>query len=263
MSTTGATRSTLISAAFNALPERAAGLLVSIKNPSEAVVALAGGADVIDVKEPAAGPLGAASLAVLSEVVHAVGGRAPVTAAMGELRDGFPADRLPPGIAVAKVGLAGEANRDWRGETRRLRSQLRGSTSLALVAYADCHEAEAPEPAAVLEHAAEIGCRWAVIDTWVKDGRCSLDLLGPDERRRRIQDAEGRGLAIVLAGAITPDRIEEAASCGSALIGVRGAACVGGRSGGVRLERVGLLAGRLAACRDARGGAPCGNAPRP
>ena len=35
------------------------GLLVSVRNAAEATEALAGGASIIDVKEPLAGPLGA------------------------------------------------------------------------------------------------------------------------------------------------------------------------------------------------------------
>ena len=63
------------------------GLLVSVRNVTEALTALEAGADVIDVKEPTRGSLGAADSATLAAIAQAVGGRAPVTAALGELTD--------------------------------------------------------------------------------------------------------------------------------------------------------------------------------
>ena len=62
-------------------------LLVSVRDAAEAEAALAGGADLIDVKEPSRGPLGRADAGVIRYVVKAVGGRAPVSAALGELKE--------------------------------------------------------------------------------------------------------------------------------------------------------------------------------
>ena len=60
-------------------------LLVSVRSADEARTALAAGVDLIDVKEPARGSLGAASPGVVADVVGAVAGRVPVSAALGEL----------------------------------------------------------------------------------------------------------------------------------------------------------------------------------
>ena len=65
----------------------APGLLVSVRSAAEACAALAGGAALIDVKEPAHGPLGRASDDVIRAVMDAVGGRCAVSAALGELAD--------------------------------------------------------------------------------------------------------------------------------------------------------------------------------
>ena len=63
------------------------GLLVSVRSAAEALVAMAGGADLIDVKEPSRGSLGAVDPEVLSEICDAVGGRLPISAALGELAE--------------------------------------------------------------------------------------------------------------------------------------------------------------------------------
>ena len=59
-------------------------LLISVANAAEASAALAGGADIIDAKDPLAGALGAVSVEVLREIHAAVAGARPVTAALGE-----------------------------------------------------------------------------------------------------------------------------------------------------------------------------------
>ena len=64
------------------------GLLVSVRNAAEATEALAGGASIIDVKEPSRGPLGRADADVTAAIAEAVAGRAPLTVACGELVTG-------------------------------------------------------------------------------------------------------------------------------------------------------------------------------
>ena len=90
-------------------------LLVSVVSADEARRALAGGADIIDVKDPREGALGAPSPRVLSEVVAAVGGAAPVSVALGDL----PA--LPHTAALAARGAA-----DVRGAVRQGRAAWGG-----------------------------------------------------------------------------------------------------------------------------------------
>lgn len=225
------------------------GLLVSVRDAKEAAEALAGGADVIDVKEPNAGPLGAASMEAISAVIAAVAQSAPITVATGDLGDNFPWEDAPTGIAIAKLGLAGGINRTWREQTARWVDRLPTTTAGALVAYADWQAAAAPAPEEVLSHAVEIGCAGFVVDTWSKGGGYCLDLLARGRTKSLIEKAITEGLAVVLAGSITAERVDEAASFGPTLVGVRGAACVGGRSGVVDAERVRAIVGRLGACR--------------
>jgi len=85
-------------------------LLVSVRSADEARAALAGGADLIDVKEPSRGPLGTADSDVIAEVLRAVNGRVPVSAALGEFvawQDRF----VPRGLHYAKWGMAGQNDR--------------------------------------------------------------------------------------------------------------------------------------------------------
>ncbi len=89
-------------------------LLVSVRDRVEALDALAAGADWIDLKEPRRGALGPVDAIVMREVAAAIGARVPVSTALGELLDGPEVHDLPPGIQLAKFGLAGCAGQaDW------------------------------------------------------------------------------------------------------------------------------------------------------
>ncbi len=94
-------------------------LLVSVRGVEEAEAALAGGAHVIDVKEPSRGSLGRADDAVVEAVIRSVAGRRPVSAACGELLESC-APPVSAGLSYLKWGLAGCASlRDWRDRLHR------------------------------------------------------------------------------------------------------------------------------------------------
>src|SRR5947209_3792941 len=121
-------------------------LLVSVRDAAEAEAALAGGADLIDVKDPARGPLGRASDAALAEVVCVVAGRRPVSAALGELLsfDGeLPA--VAGSLAYLKAGPAGLSAAGPGRWAERL-AALGPPARVVAVAYADWGRAGAPSP---------------------------------------------------------------------------------------------------------------------
>src|SRR5262245_5822439 len=155
-------------------------LLVSVRSVAEAEAALAGGAALIDVKEPARGALGRADEDTVAAVVHFVGKRCPVSAALGELAE----DASPffcPGLAYAKWGLAGCGNGfPWRARLAnavRVFARTDPACRLVPVAYADWRRAQAPPPAEVVAFACEQRCTALLLDTWRKDGTTLPDWL--------------------------------------------------------------------------------------
>ena len=112
-------------------------LLISVRSAEEAAIAVRGGADWIDVKEPSRGSLGAADVSIQREVVAAVNGERPVSAALGELIEQSGSDSLAPGVAFAKVGLARAADcSDWRERWRQWADALPAAVHPVAVAYA-------------------------------------------------------------------------------------------------------------------------------
>ncbi len=228
-------------------------LLVSVRNASEAIAALAGGAQVIDVKEPDRGPLGAADMVTIASVVDAVAGRVPVTAAMGELTELIDADYepLPPGVCLFKIGLAGARTlpnwrRPWQNVVAALRCLSYPSNAVprpapTAVIYADWKSAGAPEPHDVLSAAAQAGCPALLIDTWDKSAGSLFDHWPLEEVGRFVPLAQSHGLLVVLAGSLVNETFLSASCLAPDLVGVRTAACDAGRHGCVSAGRVRAL----------------------
>jgi uncharacterized protein (UPF0264 family) len=206
------------------------GLLVSVRSVAEAEAALAGGADLIDVKEPARGPLGRADDAVIAGVLQAVAGRRPVSAALGELRDAAPCPLR--GLAFAKWGLAG-AGPDWEDQLQAALESLRAVDAACrpvAVAYADWRRAQAPPPAAVADFAARHAAI-LLLDTGVKDGSTLLDWLAPPQLSELRKQTRQAGVPIALAGSLGCREIAALADLQPDWFAVRGAACLDGQRG--------------------------------
>ena len=226
-----------------------AGLLVSVRSVDEARAALAGGAAVIDVKEPDRGPLGCADFEVCRAVRRAVPPGVPVSIALGELREwqapgrsspapGPPSPDLFAGIAYRKLGLAG-AGPDWVEAWADLRRAWGPGASWVAVAYADWARADAPHPDSVLDAAlAATDCAGVLVDTWDKTRPNPIDASwGPWVARARRG-----GRRVALAGGLDAAAIARLAPLRPDLFAVRGAACRhGDRLAAVDPDRVALL----------------------
>ncbi len=214
------------------------GLLVSVRDAAEAADAVAAGADLIDVKEPRGGSLGAASPAVMAEVVRAVAGRRPVSAALGELKERpncTTADdslRVPAGIEFAKLGLAGCADLpDWQEQWRQALDRLPPTTAPVAVIYADWPLAAAPPPCAVLAAARQAKCRALLVDTFDKRGPGLLGLWSLDELRQVVRAGRELGLLVVLAGQLRAVHFATLLPLVPDYLAVRGAVCPADRTG--------------------------------
>lgn len=214
-------------------------LLVSVRSAEEAREALAGGADIIDIKEPAGGSLGAAAPGVRAEVVRAVAGAAPVSAALGELRDMGDDWALEHqhGISLYKLGLSDRGNTGWSELLDRARARIQeeseGEADLVAVAYADWKKSACPEPSSLLEYAIDRRFSYFLVDTFdkKKGGLCAFF------QWSEIAALSGRarqgGLRFVAAGSLRAGQISAAASAGVDVIAVRGAATIGARTAAV------------------------------
>jgi (5-formylfuran-3-yl)methyl phosphate synthase len=212
------------------------GLLVSVRNAMEAVVAMDGGADLIDVKEPARGALGAADDPVWRDVLTVVARRVPTSAALGELLDSptWLARPALQGFDFAKLGLAGCGDRpDWLTRWVRALTRLPAGVVPVAVVYADWQAARTPPPEAIVAAAARCGCGAVLVDTYVKAGATLLDFAAVLRLTQLIESARQRGLTIVLGGGLGRESIPRVLPLRPDYVAVRGAACRGARTDAV------------------------------
>lgn len=226
------------------------GVLVSVRDAAEAEAALAGGAAVVDVKDPARGSLGRAEARAVAAVAHVVGGRVPWTLAAGELVEGvetvtawlgdvraaLSSGALGP--AAVKLGLAGMRGRAWHADLARLHALLPAGCEQVAVAYADFDRVAAPAPLDVIAAAAEVGCGVLLIDTAEKRSPGLFGLRSNDEIAGWVAAARERGLGVVLAGRIAVREIPHAAAHACDFVALRSAVCSNANGGDVRLGHV-------------------------
>ncbi|HEV2751193.1 MAG TPA: (5-formylfuran-3-yl)methyl phosphate synthase [Gemmatimonadales bacterium] len=239
-------------------------LLVSVRGPGEARAALIGGADVIDAKDPRRGPLGAVSPYLLASIRRTVGSSRPVTAALGDAvteRAVAHGARTAArhGVAFVKVGFAGVAS---EARARRLAAAAcRADARVVVVAYADWERVGSLPPQRLVPVAAEVGAAGVLIDTACKPAPlfalASRDVVGA-----WVAAAHEAGLFAALAGSLTDSDVATARELGADVMGVRGAACTGGRLGRVSPERVATLVALTRATSGVSVGAPPRRPPR-
>jgi uncharacterized protein (UPF0264 family) len=233
-------------------------LLVSVRSAAEVAPALAGGADIVDAKEPALGSLGAVSGRVLREIALCVPANVPLSIALGDPKnmaaleaamaalDGL-APR--PSRAYVKIGLsaAGDGARALLGTLVDLASRTAIRPSVIAVAYADHVAAGAPAPETVVRLAAATGAEGVLLDTWAKNGGDLFQHMPEPALRAWIRQARAAGLLVALAGSLAIEGVRAVAELPADIVGVRGAACIGGRAGVVSEGRVADLKAALAA----------------
>jgi len=223
-----------------------------VRNPEEADVALKGGADWIDIKEPKRGALGAADPETIRSVLERVAGRAPVSVAVGEFVE-LQSERLLEPIVQAetaawKVGLSQcGADSNWAERWQALIDCEFLPTPPVAVVYADWKSAAAPSPREILNEAILAQCPALLIDTYFKSRGALFDLWPQEDLAGFIDEVRAAKLPLVLAGSLCGESIQRAARLGPDLIAVRGAACLGGRSGRLCATRVAQISRRIRA----------------
>lgn len=221
-------------------------LLVSVRDASEAIEALRGGAHIIDIKEPSAGSLGAATSRVWKEVLDVVPCHVPCSVALGEL---YQARELADHVAVrfryVKIGLSRMAQvTEWVALWSDLARRTGTADRWVAVVYADWQRAEAPSPEQVFRAAETHAARAVLWDTWQKD-QPICHWMNWHELKQWNDFAKSMGMTTAVAGSLTADMFHEAIAAGADILAVRGAACRGGRNGTVCAKLVRELLERL------------------
>ena len=186
-------------------PRRARGghvkLLVSVIDAAEARLAVAGGVDIVDVKNPAEGSLGAPAPGVIAQVRDVLPAELPLSAAIGDLPclPGTAAlaalGAARSGAAYVKLGLLGASStEDAVAVLRAAQDAVDGDAAVVAVAYADA--ARVPSrplpPSELVAAARQAGVSGCLIDTAIKDGRGLLSWIAADALAELVAEAHAR-----------------------------------------------------------------------
>lgn len=213
------------------------GFLASVRDAMETEIVIAGGVDIVDLKEPRDGALGALPPDVIREVVSVVAGRLPVSATIGDLP-------MNPSVIVEAVARTAALGVDFvkigifpggKPETclDALVAETTRDTRLVALLFADCR----PD-FSLIDRAADRGFTGVMLDTMAKDGGGLRDHLDYSALLEFVNRARARGLLTGLAGSLKPADIPALVPIAPDYLGFRGALCDGSRADAVNARAV-------------------------
>lgn len=210
-------------------------LLISPTNVEEAKEAIAGGADIIDVKNPKEGALGANYPWVIKSIRDITPRNLEVSCTLGEVPN------LPGSISLAalgaaslgvdyiKVGLSGLRNlEDAVSLLQNVSKAVKGcnpNIKVAATGYADAEKIGSIDPLMLPEIATRAQIDIAMIDTSTKDGRNLFDYLSTTQIREFVDSTHKKGLKAALAGSLRKQDLTAVYNLGADIAGMRSAAC--------------------------------------
>jgi hypothetical protein len=223
-------------------------LLVSPLSVEEAIEALDGGADIIDVKNPDEGSLGANFPWVIQSVKTAVGKKVPVSATIGdmEFKPGTAAlAALGAALAGAdyiKVGLFGVKNEEQAFRMMKKVSKAvkdyNPDKKVVAAGYADYTRINSVSPFVLPSVCEKADVDIVMVDTGIKDGKSSFEFMGEDGLSEFVELAHSCGLECALAGTLKFENVDALKRIKPDIVGVRGVVCGGDRKSSIKKELV-------------------------
>lgn len=213
-------------------------VLISVTSPSEAIEALIGGADIVDVKDPTKGSLGPPDTTIISSIIRSIRdvphiniatsvalGDDPTKHQVKEMA--FIAEELA--IDYAKTGSLGLRSISDAVKAYRDLEVSAENINLVAVAYADYRVVNCLSPIDVLRAAYLSDFEVFMIDTLIKNGMSTFDYLSVDEIVKIRELAHEMGLLFALAGSLKLSHVEVVQKVKPDIVGFRAAACGGDR----------------------------------
>jgi len=210
-------------------------LLISVTSVKEAQIALQCGADIIDLKDPAQGALGALPLQVITEVVTFIHAkdqseRRVISATVGDLpmhpqllREQVLALSQTK-VDIVKIGFFRGQNDefiDYQPCLDALSPIARGGTMLVAVLFVE-HE----YPGSLISAIKNAGFYGVMLDTTNKNGATFLDYFSADEMKEVAMSVQAEGLLFGLAGSLNLQHVAITREIAPDYIGFRGGACM-------------------------------------
>lgn len=198
-------------------------MLASVNSVQEALEVLTAQADIIDLKQPAQGALGALPVALVKEIVNAINGQRPVSATIGDLPMQpdliFNAvnEMATTGVDYIKIGFFPSG--DWLGCIEKL-STLTPSFALIAVLFAD----NQPD-FAILQALKAAGFSGVMLDTMHKSNGSLTQVMDDEKLTQFVSKSKQNDLLCGLAGSLKLADIPNLLPYHADYLGFRGALC--------------------------------------
>ena len=218
-------------------------LLVSPSTIDEARRSAA--ADIIDVKKPSEGSLGANFPWIIREIKTL--SDKPVSAAIGDF------DYKPGGASLAaygaacagadyiKIGLAFDGKEKARDVISAVVKAVKDEFPkkfVVIAAYSDFLRMHSISPFDMAPIAADCGADFAMVDTGIKDRKSTFEFMDEGTLTAFTKSNTELGLGTALAGSLVFKDIDALKRINPAIIGVRGMVCGGDRNATVREDLI-------------------------
>ncbi len=218
-------------------------LLVSPASLDEAKYAL--GADIIDVKRPSEGSLGAPFPWIIRSIKELTD--KPVSSAIGDFENkpgGAALTALGAAAAGAdyvKIGLMFDGVEDAKLLINSVVHAVKDTYPEKLVviaAYSDHERLGTISPEKLTPIAAEAGADVCMVDTGIKDGKSTFEFMNKERLAAFTNMNRSFGLKTALAGSLHFEDIPILKEIDPEIIGVRGMVCGGDRRAVIKEELV-------------------------
>ncbi|MDC9725655.1 MAG: (5-formylfuran-3-yl)methyl phosphate synthase [Gammaproteobacteria bacterium] len=199
--------------------------LASVKSLEESQILLPTLPDILDMKDPSKGALGALSVDIVAEIVEMIDGRCQTSATIGDLpmqadiiSDGMIA-MADSGVDYVKIGIFPDVN--LIRCIQALRKTVEGlKKPVIAVLFAD------KEPALeIIPHLKTSGFKGVMIDTAAKNGQDLLDHWDRPRLSSFVEMAREYDMLCGLAGALKMENIVELKPLNADYLGFRSALC--------------------------------------
>jgi len=198
-------------------------MLASVTSVEEALIVLDAGVDMIDLKNPAEGALGALKRSLIEDIVRVIDRRSLVSATIGDLpmKPELVLDlskaMVETGVDIVKIGFFGHFQ---HAECLEALKPLATKSKLIAVLFAD----ESPSMD-ILPVIAQAGFYGVMLDTANKNGGHLLNHLDSHNINKFAFVAKELGLVTGLAGSIQATHIKQLSGAKPSYLGFRGALC--------------------------------------
>lgn len=199
-------------------------MLASVNSLEEAQIALQANVDIIDLKQPAQGALGALNPPLVKTIVTQLNKRRPISATIGDLP--MQADLIynaveemaKTNVDYIKIGFF--PGQDWHEVITKLGSLTQGSIQLIAVLFADQHP-----NLNTIKLLSEAGFTGVMLDTMNKTNGSLTQVMPLDRLQNFVQTARHYQLLCGLAGSLRKADIPELLTLQADYLGFRGALC--------------------------------------